>query len=80
MNQEIEIDYHQLEMDADVSATGFVTGAGESLGALLGYPPGNELEVMKEYPVLVAAHALIAFIDYELSVKRKTSSRGKRDE
>lgn len=80
INQEIEIDYHQLEMDADVSATSFVVGAGESLGALLGYPPGNEIEVMKKHPVLVVTHALIAFVDYELSIKRKSSPAGKHNE
>lgn len=80
INQEIEIDYHQLEMDADVSATSFVVGAGKSLGESLGYPPGNEIKVMKEHPVLVVAHALIAFVDYELSIKRKSSQAGKHNE
>ncbi len=80
MNPEMEIDYHRLKMDADISATDFLIGAGESLGAALEYRPGQEIEVTKKYPVLVAAHALIAFIDYKLSVKRKTSAEGKGNE
>ncbi len=80
MTQEVEIDCHQLQLDADITGTSFLTGAGESLGAALGYQSGQEIEVMKEYPALVAAHALIAFADYELSVKRKTSTGSNSNE
>lgn len=70
-DQDFEINFNDLEMGANMVATEFLMDASESLGVLLEYAPGNELEILKKYPVLVATHALIAFMDYELNVKRE---------